>query len=84
MDHCFYFQAHVIKEKCWFFVAILRSFEHMAFDRTLDKKNSIFELYVPGGMEVYFEKLMAYFIEQGIVTQYKKLPNRLLASDESL
>lgn len=74
---CSYYQAHVDEKNCWFLVAIMRSFEHLAFDRTLDKENSIFEFFVPSELENVFLEVMNYFEEQKIVHSMEKLPNRL-------
>jgi hypothetical protein len=74
---CSYYQAHVVKEKCWFMAATLRSFEHIAFDRTLDPKKSIFEFFVPQGLEGSFLEIMAYYQQIGLITNLSKLPNRL-------
>ena len=82
MNYCKYYQAQVKRSECWFFAAILRSFEHMAFDRTLDLKNSIFEFFVPDAMEDQFLSLMDYFQDAGIVSNLQKLPNRLLDPKE--
>ena len=75
--YCQYYQAKVNEKDCWFFVAILKSFEHMAFDRTYDKTNSIFEFLVPEGNEQIFLNFMSYFIENNIISDLKKLDNRL-------
>lgn len=79
MDYCLYFQAHVLEKECWFLVAVLRSFEHLAFDRTLDKQASIFEFFVPAGNEATFLEVMHFFERQGIVDNLTQLPNRLAA-----
>ena len=84
MDHCLYYQAHVNRKLVWFLVGILKSYENMAFDRTIDKENSIFEFYVPEDMKSYFEHLMDYFIKEGIMSDLKTLPNRLLIPGETL
>lgn len=76
MSYCSYYQAHVKKELCWQFVATLRSFEHVAFDRTLDKEQSLFEFFVSPQEESFFLKLMALMQEHGLVTNLQKLPNR--------
>lgn len=78
MDYCQYYQAQVIPSKCWFFVGVLRSFEHVCFDRTLDKETSTFEFFVPEDMQKVFLELMDYFKKEGIVTTLTQLPNRLL------
>ena len=84
MSYCLYYQAHVVKKECWFFVAILRSFEHMSFDRTLSKETSTFELYVAPETELYFIELMNYFLETGIITYFEKKENRLLDPSATL
>jgi len=58
-------------------VATLRSFEHIAFDRTVDKDNSIFEFFVPVGLESHFLDVMAHYKATGLITTLDKLPNRL-------
>ena len=83
MRSCLYFQADVVRADTWFFVAVLRSFEHLAFDRTLDKRRGRFEFFVPAGLEQYFLELMDYMQEQGIISDLQKLPNRLIEKIES-
>ena len=78
VDSCLYYQAHINKKDCWFFVAIFRSFEHLAFDRTLDKKSSLFEIFVSPSQQKLFETIMIRFQEVGVVLDFEKLPNRLL------
>lgn len=75
---CVYYQAQVVRPQVWFFVAVLRSFDHVAFDRTYDVPESIFEFFVPEAMEEYFLEIMASLRQQGIVCTFNKLPNRLL------
>ncbi|MGE0207407.1 MAG: hypothetical protein AB7R69_06175 [Candidatus Babeliales bacterium] len=75
--YCKYYQAQVLKEKAWFFAGILRSFEHLAFDRTFDTANSIFECFVPQELEPCFLNLMHYFLQEGVVLNVQELPNRL-------
>jgi hypothetical protein len=74
---CVYYQAKVRKEDVWFLVAALRSFEHVAFDRTIDKEQSIFEFFVPSAVEETFLAIMDYFSRRAIVHDLQKLPNRL-------
>ncbi len=76
--YCLYYQATIERSKCWFLVAVLRSFEHVAFDRTLDVASSRFEFYVPADMEPVFLQLMDYFQREAIVTNLERLPNRLM------
>lgn len=84
MSSCSYYQAHVLKSKTWFFVAILRSFEHCCFDRTFDKQEGIFEFFIPQHLEPAFLTIMEYFQKQEIVTRLQKLPNRLLDPSQTV
>jgi len=78
VNNCLYYQAHINRKDCWFFVAVFRSFEHLAFDRTLDKESSLFEIFVAPNQEKLFEEIMTGFQDVGVVLDFKKLPNRLL------
>ncbi len=78
MDYCSYYQAQIDRQQTWFFVGCLKSYDHLAFDRTLDAQEGIFEFFVPVDMEAYFIEFMRYFEGKGIVGNLKKLPNRLI------
>jgi len=84
MLYCLYFQAKVVKVDTWFFVATLRSYEHYAFDRTLDKATGTFEFFVPEVYESLFVDLMHWYESQGIISDFKKLPNRLLEQEAQI
>lgn len=77
MDYCLYFQATIERKNVWLFTSIIRSFEHLAFDRTLDKQKSIFEFFVPHGLEGYFLEIMNELSNKGLVHDMQQLPNRL-------
>jgi hypothetical protein len=79
---CSYYQIKVSEPQSWFVVGILRSFEHLCFDRTLDVQNSIFEFFVPAENEDIFNELITYCEKQGLVFEVKKLPNRLAVPGE--
>lgn len=49
----------------------------MVFDRALVKETNLMEFFVPPLMEKEFLAVMEYFIAQGLVSELKKLPNRL-------
>lgn len=83
-NHCSYYQALVDKTFCWYVVAILKSYEHLAFDRTLDTSTNLFEFYVPEAREQEFLKLMSYFEAQHLVSNLNKLPNRLADHEQEL
>ncbi|MGA9530388.1 MAG: hypothetical protein WBQ73_00680 [Candidatus Babeliales bacterium] len=76
MPYSLYYQAKIKKELCWLFVAGLRSFEHLAFDRTIDVAESIFEFFVSPEMEETFLEVMHYFKAQHIVIWFCQAPNR--------
>ena len=78
MSNSLYYQAHINKKDCWFFVAVFRSFEHLAFDRTLDKHSSLFEIFVTPSQQKLFEEIMVGFQNIGVVLDFEQLPNRLL------
>jgi len=76
--YCHYYQAHVMRDQAWFFVAVVRSYEHVMFDRTFDVHESIFEFFVPKDMEKPFLEIMSILQEQGIISDVHRLDNRLL------
>lgn len=75
--YCHYYQAHIQRKETWFFVAILRSCEYVAFDRTFDTAAGIFEFFVAPAYEERFCAIMEFFKEEGIASKVVKLPNRL-------
>jgi hypothetical protein len=79
-----YYQARVEKSQTWFVVGVLRSFEHLVFDRTIDKERGIIEYYVPADLEQYFLEVMEYFAAHNIVHDLVKLPNRLQDPQEEV
>ena len=77
-QYCSYYQAHISKPKTLGCVSILKSFDHVCFDRTLDAATGLFEFFVPELQEPFFLKLMHYFEKEGTVRDLKKIRNRLL------
>ncbi len=84
MNYCVYFQAKIDRPRVWFFTATLRSFEHLCFDRTLDKAQSVFEFFVPQDNVLLFVQLMQWYQEQGVASNFIQLPNRLTDPNEKL
>jgi len=84
MNLCLYYQAEIKRSECWFFVGILRSFEYIAFDRTIDLSTSTFEFFVPKEQEQNFLNFIKLFEGEDIVKNLQKLPNRLASSQEKL
>lgn len=78
MNYSSYYQAQVPPATCWFVTSILRSCEHVAFDRSLDVKMNLFEFFVAPDMEKVFLHLMNQFEKKGVVVNLQKLPNRLI------
>lgn len=78
---CEYYQAKINKPDVWFLVATLRSFEHISFDRTLNKEESIFEFFVPKFFENDFLNFMKFFEKENIVLSLEKKENRLIKED---
>lgn len=82
MSHCCYFQATVVKKETWFFVATLRSFEHVCFDRTCEKQSGRFEFFVPWAYRERFMQLMRWYEAQGIVSDVQESENRLVGDQD--
>lgn len=72
-----YYQVYIDKSRGWFFVGILRSFENMAFDRTLDKENALFEIFVAPDYEQDFLDVMQRMQDHKVVITWQRLPNRM-------
>lgn len=81
---CIYYQAAVKRDECWKLTALLRSFEHVCFDRTVDKEKSVFEFFVPSGMESIFLNIMEHFKLIGLISDLQQLPNRMIDPDAKL
>jgi hypothetical protein len=77
-NYCSYYQAQIVRSQVWFAVAILKSYDHVVFDRTCDVAQSVLEFFVPAAMEPYFLEIMQALQKEGVVTALHKLPNRLL------
>ena len=75
--YCKYYQARTLKEKTWFVIGTLKSEENLAFTRTIDKKNSILEFFVPPDNQEKFLKIMNYLENKGYILELKKTINRL-------
>jgi hypothetical protein len=84
MKYCRYFQAHVARPRVWFFTATLRSFEHLCFDRTLDKTESLFEFFVPEAQVDQFLGLMDWYQTQKIILSFQECSNRISSPKATL
>lgn len=81
MKYSIYYQAHVQKELCWMVTATIRFMDHVAFDRTIDKENSVFEFYVAPDLEDEFLQIAHRLLKRNIFLTLQKLPNRLMTED---
>ncbi len=75
--YCKYYQAKSLKSKTWFVFGTFRNEENVVFSRTLEKKDSLLEFFVPKDQEAHFLKVANYLINRGYLFELKELPNRL-------
>ncbi|HLB40589.1 MAG TPA: hypothetical protein VJJ83_02260 [Candidatus Babeliales bacterium] len=71
-----YYQAQVLNG--WLLASLLKSYEHLAFDRTLDVEQQIFEFFVPRDCEGEFLIFMQTMLDLGVIRNLVALPNRLM------
>ena len=81
-SYCPYYTANVDRHQSYYFVAIIKAFDNMVFDRTIDVEESLFEFFVAPAYEQQFLDIMAHFERQGLVANLRKLPNRLENGEE--
>ncbi|OGB97571.1 hypothetical protein A3F06_03505 [candidate division TM6 bacterium RIFCSPHIGHO2_12_FULL_36_22] len=77
MTYSLYYQAEIPKQFGWYITAILRSHDHLAFDRTIDVQKNIFEFFISPDKEEEFLYFMQLMEQKGAALNVKKLPNRL-------
>lgn len=73
-----YFQAHVPPSSCLLVIGILKSYEHVAFARTLHIDKSIVEFFVTQETKESFLEIMTMFSRYNMVFDLQEMPNRLL------
>lgn len=78
-QYCVYYQAHVPVHNCSVFVALIRSLEHVVFDRTFDTATSTFEFFVPHDQHEIFMQFMKFCEKQKLIEKLVELPNRCAA-----
>jgi hypothetical protein len=76
-NYCLYYQAQAAKPHHLFLVGLLKYYDHLCFDRTLDAEKGIFEFFVPQEQEPQFLEVMAFMEEKGLVHSLVKSENRL-------
>jgi hypothetical protein len=75
--YCTYFQAHVPPSSCFLVIGMLKSFEHMAFARTLDVQKGVVEFFVPAQATPFFIELAKLLEKHSLIFDLVELPNRL-------
>lgn len=78
MKYSIYYQARVQRELCWMVTSTLRFCDHVAFDRTIDKEDSVFEFFVAPDLEDEFLAIAHCLRKRGVLLDLKKLPNRMV------
>ena len=73
----FYYQAKALKEKTWFIIGVIKSEDNLAFVRTIDKQKGILEFFVPPSQNQKFLRLVDYFAQKGLLSDFTKKENRL-------
>lgn len=76
-NHCLYYQAQAEKPHHLFLVGLLKYYDHLCFDRTLDATQGIFEFFVPQAQEAQFLRVMAFMEKKGLVHNVVKSANRI-------
>ena len=84
LEFCTYFQAQGIKKKVWFVMGCVRSHDNWAFARTYDKKNSVLEFFVAPAYTKDFVSLLQYLQNNGYISSFQQLPNRIQTGDVQL
>lgn len=77
-NYSVYYQARVQKEQAWMVTSAIRFLDHVAFDRTLDKEQSIFEFFVSPDLEVEFLDVAHRLLVKGVFLSLDKLHNRMI------
>ncbi len=73
MKKSVYYQANIKKSKVWMVSSTLKYCDGLAFERTIDKKQSKFEFYVSPDLENIFLDLIKIFENESIIFNLKKI-----------
>ena len=79
-----YFQATVVGPDATLLVAVLKTFDSLCFDRTLDRETGLFEFFVTPLETELFLSVMYAFEQRGVVKDLREQPNRLLDPAQQL
>lgn len=72
-----YFVAKILREKIWLTSGLIRNQGHIAFERSLDAKENLFEFFVPKAFKQDFINFASYMKEQGLFIFFEEKENRL-------
>ena len=76
MAQCIYYQATIPERKNHLFVVgLLKYYDNLCFDRTVDGSLGLFEFYVPSSMHYQFLSVMNILIESEVIKNFHKMPN---------
>lgn len=78
MQKSTYFNAKIERSKCHIVSSTFQFVEHVAFYRTIDIENSIFEFFVAPDVVDVFLDVMRALEEIDVVHWCKEMPNRLI------
>ena len=73
---CKYYQAVIPGPQVILVTSILKSFDHLCFDRSYNQTEDKFEFFVPGSQEKDFLAIMEYFKAMNWVSNLEKKTNR--------
>lgn len=77
MQNSIYFHAKIERSKCYLVSATFQFVEHVAFYRTVDVENSIFEFFVSPDLTDVFLDVIQALQEISVVEWCEPMPNRL-------
>ena len=79
-----YYTANIDRHQSYYFVAIIKAFDNMVFDRTIDVEQSLFEFFVAPAYEQLFLDVMARFAKEGLVANLQQSENRLIDPEQTV
>lgn len=80
MSYSLYFVAKLNRSTIWFVSGCIRNQGRLAFERSLDPKNDLFEFFVTPAYEQEFVAFAELMLSKGHFIFYHQQPNRLKLS----
>jgi hypothetical protein len=75
---CAYYLARTDRQRTWFVNGAFRNEFNMCLERCLDKRQSLFEFFVPASMEQRFLAIAQHLLDHGYLLSLEKKTNRFL------